>query len=78
MGKGAPEGNTYAKKGDTGRTISLYLKSEDMALLRIVLQQRGKEPTDQECIDLAKKSAHAGINRLLLPVKDVDMKERSS
>jgi len=42
-GTGAPEGNQYAKKGDTGKTISLYLKAEDMALLRLVLQQHEKD-----------------------------------
>jgi hypothetical protein len=72
-GKGAPEGNTYAKKEDTGKPLTLYLKAEDMELLRVVLQQSGKEPTDKECRKLARKAAHAGINRLLLPVKDVEI-----
>ncbi len=72
-GKGAPEGNRYAAKGDTGRTISLYLKAEDVALLRLVLEQNGKKPTDQNCVELAKRAALAGINRLLLPLKDVEI-----
>lgn len=44
-----------------------------MELLRLVLQQHGKEPTDKECRKLARKAAQAGINRLLLPVKDVEI-----
>ncbi len=74
-GTGAPEGNTYAKKADTGKTISLYIKAEDMALLRMILQQYGQEPTDQNCVDLAKKAAITGIYRLLLPMKDVEIRD---
>src|SRR6266550_2225774 len=69
-GSGAPEGNTYAKKADTGKTISLYIKADDMTLLRLVLQQYGQEPTDQNCIELAKKAALTGIYRLLSPMKE--------
>ncbi len=74
-GTGAPEGNQYAKKADTGKTISLYIKAEDMALLRLILQQYGQEPTSQNCIEQAKKAALSGIYRLLLPMKESEIQD---
>jgi hypothetical protein len=66
-GKGAPKENKYAQKEDEGKTISIYLKAEDMELLRLVLIQNHEEPTDGACVSLAKKAAKNGINGLLLP-----------
>ena len=68
-GKGAPEGNQYAKKEDTGRTISLYLSAEDMKLLHYVLEQHHLDSSDAACVVLARQAAKSGINSLLLPRK---------
>ena len=65
-GKGAPEKNTYAKKDEPGKTISLYLNADDMALLRQVLGEHKQDTSDNECVKLAKKAAKTGINRLLI------------
>ena len=74
-GKGAPKGNQYASHaGGTGKTISLYLSAEDMKLLRLVLTDYHKETSDAACIKLAKQAAKAGINRLLLPKKDEEVR----
>ncbi|MEO6891586.1 MAG: hypothetical protein ABI324_21570 [Ktedonobacteraceae bacterium] len=63
--KGAPAGNSYAKKG-RGHTITLYLKSEDMDLLRYVQQVHNLPDDDAACIDLARKAAKRGVNALLV------------
>ena len=69
-GKGAPKGNAYAKKSeDRGRTISLYLAGEDIAMLRLILQDRGEDDSDQKCIELAKMAAKSGIYQLLIAKK---------
>ncbi len=65
-GKGAPEGNQYAvKSSGAGKTISLYLTSEDFELLRFVLARNGHDTSDTSCIELAKKAGKMGINLLL-------------
>ena len=39
---GAPKGNQYAKKEQPGRTIGLYIASEDLAILEEALRKQGK------------------------------------
>lgn len=68
-GTGAPKGNQYAKKGDTGRTISLYLSGEDMAIIRQILEDRGEDSSDQKCIEMAKMAAKSGIYQLVIAKK---------
>ena len=65
-GKGAPEGNQYAKKEDRGRTISLYVSGEDFTLIRQILQSHGLPSEDADCIKYAKKAALSGIHQLVL------------
>ena len=71
-GKGAPEGNQYAKKEEKGRTISLYLSGDDFALIRQILQDRGEDSSDEKCIELAKMAAKSGIYQLLIAKKSED------
>lgn len=65
-GKGAAKGNTFAAKENAGFTISLYLNSDDMDLLRYWLAQHKLPVTDEECRKWAKRAAKCGINSLLL------------
>lgn len=66
-GKGAPEGNQYAKKKNTGHKIGMYLSAEDLQLLRFVQEKHGQDTSDAACYDLARKAAKMGINMLLRP-----------
>lgn len=67
-GKGAPAGNTNAKKETTGRRLVVYLTADDIQLLRYVLEKYGHDDlSDSACLDLARKAAKAGINNLLNP-----------
>lgn len=69
-GKGAPEGNQYAKKSEErGRTISLYLAGEDFALIRQILLDRGDDSSDEKCIELARIAAKSGIYQLVIAKK---------
>ena len=69
-GKGAPEGNQYAKKSEEkGRTISLYLAGDDFALIRQILQDRGEDSSDEKCIELARMAAKSGIYQLVIAKK---------
>lgn len=68
-GKGAPEGNQYAKKEEKGRTISLYLAGDDFALIRQILQDRGEDSSDEKCVELAKMAAKSGVYQLVIAKK---------
>lgn len=68
-GKGAPHGNQYAKKEDRGKTISLYVSGEDMALIRQILEAHDLPSSDADCVKLAKKAATSGIYQLVLAKK---------
>lgn len=68
-GKGAPQGNQYACKEDTGRTISLYLSGDDIAIIRQILQDRGEDASDKSCVRIAKQAAKSGIYQLVIAKK---------
>lgn len=55
-GKGAPKGNTYAKKG-AGDTIGLYVKGDRLKKIKKQLSN----VSDDQCLDRAKQYALAGI-----------------
>lgn len=69
MTRGAPKNNQYAKKDQAGKTMSLYLAGEDMAILRQILQDRGKDSSVQKCVELAKMAAKSGIYQLVIAKK---------
>lgn len=71
-GKGAPQGNQYARKGDTGKTISLYLSGDDMTIIRQILVDRGEDASDAACVSLAKKAAKSGVYQLVIAKKSED------
>ena len=54
-GKGAPEGNQYAKKEAAGRTIGLYMTGEELGILTFLLVEQNKEVT-QKAIDMLARS----------------------
>lgn len=68
-GKGAPHGNQYAKKESAGRTISLYLSGEDLAIIRQILQDRGEDASEQACVKIAKQAAMSGVYQLVIAKK---------
>lgn len=49
-GKGAPKHNQYAKKEQPGRTIGLYITSEELDILEVSLTRQGK-PADKLSVD---------------------------
>lgn len=67
MAKGAPKGNTNARKETTGRRLVVYLTADELSLLRYVQEKHEGDTSDSACLDLARKAAKAGINNLLNP-----------
>jgi len=49
-GKGAPKQNLYAKKERAGRTIGLYITSDELDILEALLSGQGKG-TDKLSVD---------------------------
>lgn len=52
-----------------GKTFSLYISGNDLAIIHQVLQDRGEDASESACIRLAKMAAKNGIYQLLLAKK---------
>jgi hypothetical protein len=62
-GKGAPEGNQYAKKDAPGRTIGLYITSEEYTLLQNMLSHQGTEINNKNADALARTLFKQAVRR---------------
>lgn len=65
---GAQEGNTYAKKPDPGKTISLYVSGAQLAAIGLQLN----EATEAEIVKQAKVYALDGIRQAIKPASEAD------
>jgi predicted Zn-dependent protease len=69
-GKGAPQGNQYAAKGE-GAGISIYLSQRDIAFLERLLQDRGDDPAKWR--KFARQYAKQGIYSKIKAYMDAEI-----
>lgn len=65
---GAQEGNTYAKKPDPGKTISLYVSGAQLAAVALQMNNA----TAAEVVKQVKAYAIQGIQQAIKPVSEAD------
>lgn len=71
--KGATEGNTYAAKEGTGKTVSLYLSPDVLPAIEKRRKERGeRDISESACIKEAKTYALDGIKDRIGPAPELD------